>query len=158
MIKYMDIIEYDDKNSDDFSLTIFFSHCDFRCEGCQNPSTQNGEQGKEFTKNIEDYVINFFNENKMCANLVLSGGDPLSTRNRKEVLLFLKRFKRKLPNINVWVYTGYELDKLTNEELEDIDYIKCGTYQNRLSTRDNIQYGIKLATDNQNIYKLKKGD
>ena len=156
MIKYMDIVEYDDKNSDDFSLTIFFSHCDFRCEGCQNPSTQSGEIGSEFTKDIEEYVINFFKNNKMCTNLVLSGGDPLSTRNRDRILKFLERFKEANPQINVWVYTGYELDKLTNEELEDIDYIKCGTYQNKLSTRDNIQYGIKLATDNQNIYKLKK--
>ena len=156
MIKYMDIVEYDDKNSDDFSLTIFFSHCDFRCEGCQIPSTQSGEVGSEFTKDIEEYIINFFKNNKMCTNLVLSGGDPLSTRNRKEVLLFLKRFKRKFPNIKVWVYTGYELDKLTNEELKDIDYIKCGTYQNRLSTRDNIQYGIKLATSNQVLNKLLK--
>ena len=56
MIKYMDIVEYDDKNSDDFSLTIFFSHCDFRCEGCQNPSTQSGEIGSAFTKDIEEYV------------------------------------------------------------------------------------------------------
>ena len=156
MIKVVDIIEYDDKNSDDFSLTIFFSHCDFRCEGCQNPSTQSGEQGKEFTKDIEDYIINFFNENKMCANLVLSGGDPLSSTNRREVLDFLERFKSKLPEINIWVYTGYELNKLTNEDLKDIDYIKCGTYQNKLSTKDNVQYGIKLATSNQNIYKLSR--
>ena len=156
MIKVVDIIEYDDKNSDDFSLTIFFSHCDFRCEGCQNPSTQSGDLGFEFDNGVIEYVNYFFINNPLCPNLVLSGGDPLSTRNRKEVLLFLKRFKRKLPNINVWVYTGYELDKLTNEELEDIDYIKCGTYQNRLSTSDNIQYGIKLATSNQVLYKLLK--
>ena len=156
MIKVVDIIEYDDKNSDDFSLTIFFSHCDFRCEGCQNPSTQSGEIGNEFTKDVEKYIINFFKNNKMCTNLVLSGGDPLSTRNRDEVLKFLERFKKANPQINVWVYTGYTLDGLTNEELKDIDYIKCGTYQNKLSTRDNIQYGIKLATDNQNIYKLSR--
>ena len=94
----------------------------------------------------------------MCTNLVLSGGDPLSTRNRKEVLSFLKMFKRKFPNINVWVYTGYTLDRFTNEDLKDIDYLKCGTYQNKLSTKDNVQYGIKLATSNQNIYRLEKED
>ena len=158
MIKYMDIVEYDDKNSDDFSLTIFFSHCDFRCEGCQNPSTQSGEVGSEFTKDIEEYIINFFKNNKMCTNLVLSGGDPLSTRNRDEVLKFLERLKKAKPQINVWVYTGYTLDRFTNEELKDIDYIKCGTYQNKLSTKDNVQYGIKLATSNQILYRLFKGD
>ena len=64
----MDIVEYDDKNSDDFSLTIFFSHCDFRCEGCQNPSTREGDLGFEFDNKIIEYVnyfitfiITFFN-------------------------------------------------------------------------------------------------
>ena len=41
---------------------------------------------------------------------------------------------------------------------KDIDYIKCGTYQNKLSTKDNVQYGIKLATSNQMLYRLFKGD
>ena len=92
----------------------------------------------------------------MCTNLVLSGGDPLSTRNRDKVLKFLERFKKANPQINVWVYTGYTLDKLTNEELKDIDYLKCGTYKNKLSVKDNVQYGIKLATSNQVLYKLLK--
>ena len=73
MIKVVDIIEYDDKNSDDFSLTIFFSHCDFRCEGCQNPSTQNGEEGLEFDNKIIGYINYFFINNPLCTNLVLSG-------------------------------------------------------------------------------------
>lgn len=155
LIKYIDIIEYDDKNSDDFSLTIFFSHCDFKCEGCQNPSTQSGEEGKCFNKEIIEYIYDFFKNNPLCTNLVLSGGDPLSTKNKSFVLNFLNNFKKAFSNIKVWIYTGYEVNKFTEEELKDIDYIKCGQYLNSLTTKDNIQYGIKLATSNQRIIKLK---
>ena len=34
-----------------------------------------------------------------------------------------------------------------------LDYIKCGKYIPELTTDDNIQYGVHLATSNQRIYK-----
>ena len=35
------------------------------------------------------------------------------------------------------------------------NYIKCGQYIEELSTNENIQYGVKLASSNQNIYQIK---
>ena len=39
------------------------------------------------------------------------------------------------------------------ELLPFLDWVKIGRYIESLTTDNNIQYGIKLATSNQNIYK-----
>ena len=36
-----------------------------------------------------------------------------------------------------------------------VDYIKIGAYIPELTTDDNIQFGIKLATSNQKIYRME---
>ena len=109
----------------------------------------------DFTKEVQDDIIRLYKEDKYgeYGNLVLSGGDPYSSINRVETLEFLKRFKKELPNIKVWVYTGYTFDKIDKEYLQYVDYIKCGQYLKELKVNDNYQYGIKLATSNQKIYK-----
>ena len=47
----------------------------------------------------------------------------------------------------------YTFDKIDKEYLQYVDYIKCGQYLKELKVNDNYQYGIKLATSNQKIYK-----
>ena len=39
------------------------------------------------------------------------------------------------------------------ELLPFLDWVKIGRYIESLTTDNNIQYGIKLATSNQHIYK-----
>ena len=53
----------------------------------------------------------------------------------------------------LWVWTRYSLEDCPNFEKELCDYIKTGSYIEELSSDDNIQYGIKLATSNQKINK-----
>ena len=156
MIKFMSIKEHDDINSDDFAVVIFFSHCDFNCVDCQNAKIMYGKnEHYDFTKEVQDDIIRLYKEDNYgeYGNLVLSGGDPYSSINRVETLKFLKKFKKELPNIKVWVYTGYTFDRVDKEYLQYVDYIKCGQYLKELRANDNYQYGIKLATSNQKIYK-----
>ena len=156
MIKFMSIKEHDDINSDDFAVVIFFNHCDFNCIDCQNSKLMHDpKMYNDFTEEVQNNIIKLYKEDKYgeYGNLVLSGGDPYSTTNRTETLKFLKKFKKELPNIKVWIYTGYTLDKVDSEYLNYVDYIKCGQYLKKLKTNDNYQYGIKLATSNQKIYK-----
>lgn len=37
-------------------------------------------------------------------------------------------------------------------------YIKCGRYDKQLRVNDNVQFGVRLATSNQRIYKIRKGE
>lgn len=160
MNKYIDIIKFDDTNSQGFSLTIFFSQCPHMCEGCQNPSTwRDNNTGKDFTKEVQDNIIKHIKENEQYYDaLVFSGGDPMYHVNIINTLEFAKSFKTKFPNKDIWLYTGYTFEQI-NEDKQKIellnicDYIKCGRYIQELKTIDNIQYSIRIATSNQKIYK-----
>lgn len=155
MSRVIDYYEHDDKNSDDFSVTIFFSHCEHKCEGCQNPSTWNYNQGLDFNEVFQEKIFSIYKNDKYneYGNLVLTGGDPLSLLNRNDILEFIDKFKTTFPDIKIWVYTGYNFNQLNADILKNIDVIKCGRYIKSLSTTDNIQHGIRLATSNQRIYK-----
>ena len=66
------------------------------------------------------------------------------------MITFLKQF-----NIPIYLFTRHELNEVPEFVLKMCDYIKCGAYIPSLTCKDNIQYGIKLATSNQKI--LEKG-
>ena len=79
------------------------------------------------------------------------GGEPLDQPyvDLKRLIEFLKTTKKTL-----WLFTRYSLEEvLSNTIFSSFDYIKCGCYNQNLITDNNIQYGIKLATSNQKIYK-----
>ncbi|MBN3367069.1 anaerobic ribonucleoside-triphosphate reductase activating protein [Clostridium botulinum] len=157
MSKYINIVYFDDTNANGYSITIFLSGCSHKCEGCHNPSTWNSNNGENFDKNIKNEITNHLRKNiKHYDAVVFSGGDPLNEANIKDVLNFSKIIKNEFKNIKIWIYTGYDLDYIKqnyNNVLKYVDYIKCGTYNQKLKTNNNIQYGIKLATSNQRIYK-----
>lgn len=82
---------------------------------------------------------------------MILGGEPLDQPYiaLKYLIEFLKTTKKTL-----WLFTRYNIeDVLQNSIFRNFDYIKCGAYDKNLITDDNIQYGIKLATSNQKIYK-----
>ena len=87
----------------------------------------------------------------MIDNIIIFGGEPLDQPyiDVKKLIEFLKTTKKTL-----WLFTRYSIEEvLQNTIFSNFDYIKCGAYDKTLITDDNVQYGIKLATSNQKIYK-----
>lgn len=163
MLYYETIVEFDDCNTHGYSLTIFFSKCTHRCEGCHNPSTWSQNfNSKLFTKEVEESVLSHFKSNEQFYdNLCLSGGDPMHPDNITDITSFVDKFKALFPNKEVWLYTGFDIDNIFYDTVKlklfnKCDYVKCGRYIKDLKCKDNIQYNIKLATSNQNIYKINK--
>jgi anaerobic ribonucleoside-triphosphate reductase activating protein len=81
---------------------------------------------------------------------MILGGEPLD----QDIINFyyftvdIKSFDK-----NLWLFTRYELNEIEPTILNQFDYVKTGKYIKELSVDNNIQYGIKLATSNQKIYK-----
>lgn len=122
------------------------------CKGCHNPESWNFCQGEEWTEDyylrvIKPKVIEF---NSIINNIMIFGGEPLD-QNHSELLTMLYDLKEL--NKTLWLFTRYELKYIPDEIIECFDYIKCGRYIEELSTNNNIQYGVKLASSNQNMYK-----
>ena len=55
------------------------------------------------------------------SGVTFSGGDPLHMANRAEITELAKKIKEKFPDKNIWLYTGYLWEQISN--LEIINYI-----------------------------------
>lgn len=122
------------------------------CKGCHNPESWNFDNGDKydcnyFKNNIKTPINNF---DSLVDNIMVFGGEPLDN-DHKEVIDLLIQLNTL--NKKVWLFTRYSIKEISDNIKELCDYIKCGAYIPELSTDTNIQYGIKLATSNQIIYK-----
>lgn len=132
--------------------TIFVSGCEHHCKGCHNPETWDINYGQEFTKDLQNEFINKCKNNFLLKGITISGGDPLYIY-KKEVLDFLDTFKRELPQLSVWLYTGYVMTIDTLKELEDkVDVVVDGEFE--LENRDiTLSY---RGSPNQRIINIKE--
>ena len=122
------------------------------CTNCHNPETWDFNQGdffddKYFKEKIEIKIIEF---DSMIRNIMIFGGEPLDQPIEELIYLLSKLYKCKK---TIWLFTRNEIENVPDKIKEYCNYIKCGSYVPELTTENNIQYGIKLATSNQYIYK-----
>lgn len=135
------------------SLEIYLAGCygNPHCKGCHNPSSWDFNNGEPYDCLYEDKIKNKVEDFKsLINNIMIFGGEPLD-QDHKE----LKRMLKTLHNYNIpiWIFTRYEFKNIPDFVKKYCDYIKCGRYIPELSCENNIQYGIKLATSNQKLYK-----
>ena len=122
-MNYMDIKTSDINNGEGLRVSLWLSGCDHKCKGCHNPETWNRKNGMPFTNDTYNYLVD-----KLTAGakrgLTITGGDPLAHYNYEEVLELIKNLKSDIPDLNIWVYTGYYYDELIDDgKLEIFDYI-----------------------------------
>lgn len=137
------------------SLDIYVSGCQGpHCEDCQNPSLWKFDVGLKYDDNYFNKIYQKITDfDELIDNIMIFGGD-LIDQDYEDIIEFLSDISAL--NKKIWIFTGYELDKIDDSIKQLCDYIKCGRYDKTLTTEDNIQYGMKLATSNQNIYKKSK--
>lgn len=131
--------------------TLFISGCLHHCHGCHNPQTWDFNYGYEFTKEKQKEFIKKCKDNPLLDGITISGGDPIYSS--KELIPFLKEYKKENPTHTVWLYTGFKYEDIKdNEILKLIDVLVDGEYMEAL--RD-----ITLAfrgSSNQRIIKLSE--
>jgi len=145
-------ISYIDFSPKTNSLDIFFSGCNPPfCKNCCNPELidfDNGEPWEIVILKIYEYINNY---KGLIKNIFLVGGSPVH-QNPKEMVNFLEEIFM-LCGEQIWLFAREELEDIPKMFKDYCNYIKCGSYIPELICDNNIQYEIKLATSNQNIYK-----
>ena len=109
-MKYGDIKMCDSANGDGVRVSLFVSGCRNHCPGCFNEVTWDFDYGKEFT-DIEANEILEGCGRSYISGLTVLGGDPMEPENQTALLPLLSRFKDMYPDKNLWVYTGYILER-----------------------------------------------
>lgn len=95
-------------NGDGSRYVVFTQGCTHHCPGCQNPETWDFAAGVEMSPT--DLAADF-RKHRLLDGITLSGGDPFCQQEACMELLDL------LPDVNVWIYTGYEYEDICDTPL-----------------------------------------
>jgi len=126
---------------------IIAPSCSRRFENCINEHLKTDDI---IYKDTADKIIEKVKSNRLNKGIILSGLEW--TESIDSMVKLTKKALNK--NLEVIIYTHLEEENFMNKapELKGLPiYVKFGSYEKRLTTNDNIHYGVKLATSNQYI-------
>ena len=134
--------------------SLYFAGCSHACPGCHNEYSWNPKHGNILTYEKLEEIAKEINENTLLDGITISGGDPLF--NPVEMLKVLKFLKEKTKK-NIWLYTGYTLEQVREDELrrkclEYVDVLVDGRFVKELYD-PNLKF---RGSSNQRI--IKKND
>ncbi len=125
---------------------VFFQGCSHGCVGCHNEDSWDFSPRKLMT---EAEIIDQIKECNFSKKVTLSGGDPM----QQDILQLVKMLKAE--DFEIWLYTGYELDELNQEQQKVLDYLDViitGRFE--LDKRDlSLEF---RGSSNQEIHYLSK--
>lgn len=151
-MNYHNITKCDILNGYGIRVVLWVSGCDHHCKGCHNPETHDPNSGILFDSDAKKELFEAL-EPEWIDGITFSGGDPLYEENRFTIFKLIKEIKELYPNKNIWLYTGYTMDKVKKLVPKDIlslidvvvdgpfiESLKDTTLEFRGSTNQNINY------------------
>lgn len=132
-MRYNKIRKMDISNGPGVRVAIFMQGCAFHCKNCFNPETWDFKQGKEFTEDTVNRILQLADKDYI-AGLSILGGEPMHPTNIEGTTRLAKRFKEKYPNKSVWVWSGFLFDRdlKDKEVLKYVDVLVDGQYEDDL--------------------------
>jgi anaerobic ribonucleoside-triphosphate reductase activating protein len=137
-----------------FRYVLYAQGCPHHCKGCHNPSTHSFEGGE--LMDVES-IVNDIKKYPMLDGITCSGGECFE---QAEQFACLAKEVRAM-GLNIWVYTGYTLEEIlqnNNSKEGWLDFIKYinvlvdGRYQENYK---DISLCFRGST-NQRIIDLQK--
>ena len=106
-----------------FCVSFFTQGCPHKCQGCHNPETWSFDGGLEFTAEVLDKIIYALTAQGIKRDLCIMGGEPLCPQNALVTWMVIASVKEKVPDTKIYLWTGYILEELLEEEDYDINII-----------------------------------
>ena len=152
-MNYCGIKKTDIANGPGVRVSLFVSGCRNHCSGCFQPETWDFNYGDPFTKKTEKEIIRALRPS-WIQGLSILGGDPMEPENQRALLPFLKRLHILLPDKDVWLYTGYRLESVSNSPLLPfVDVVVDGPF---IEAEKDISLAFR-GSRNQRIIHLRNG-
>lgn len=151
-MNYKQIRKMDISNGPGCRISLFVSGCEFHCPDCFNSEAWDFNNGKEFTDEDLNVIIDLAAPD-FIEGVSILGGEPLHPRNIKRVIEICQKFKEKYPQKSIWIWTGYLFENTVDKRILDYaDVIVDGLFQKEL--RDfTLKY---KGSSNQRVIDVKK--
>lgn len=157
MNRYAGLILNDFANGTGTCVSFWTQGCPHKCPGCQNPETWNFNEGKELPNDIRGQIVKAISANGITRNFSILGGEPLCSQNLEEVDNIITAVRAAYPHIKIFVWTGYTLEELQNNQnnhiqsiLNKIDVLIDGRY---IEEERDITLNLRGSKNQRVLYK-----
>ena len=152
-MRYNKIRKMDISNGPGVRVSIFLQGCHFHCKNCFNPETWDFEGGDEFTEKTVEEIMQLCSKSYI-KGLSILGGEPMHPNNIKATEMLAKEFKKRYPEKNLWVWSGYTFEDYLSKQdvIKYIDVIVDGQYKDEF-------HNPKLewrGSENQRVIDVQK--
>jgi len=114
-MNYCKIRNNDIANGTGIRVTLFVSGCRNHCKNCFQPETWDFNYGFPFTRRVW-YTIFDMLDKPYIAGISILGGEPFEPENQPELVRFLRELKARMPEKNVWCYTGFTVEQIIDSD------------------------------------------
>lgn len=153
-MNYSTIKRYDIANGKGIRVSVYLSGCTHKCKGCFNSELWDFKHGKTFDNTAKEHLYSLLSD-EHCVGLSVLGGEPL--QQGAELTDLLKEVKEKFPKKDIWLWTGYYLNELNDEQRKTIsycDYVVDGRFEEGKADKKLLFRG----SSNQTIWKNENGE
>lgn len=117
-MRYAGLIKNDFVNGEGVCVSLFMQGCPIHCEGCHNPSSWDPNGGIEIDREqLIQTIFRSIDANGVHRNFSILGGEPLAPYNIENTEEIVRRVRQAFPDIQIFLWTGYQYTKY---ELESI--------------------------------------
>lgn len=122
-MRYAGILCDDFVNGQNVCVSFWAQGCNLKCPGCHNAQTWDFNGGTEVTADTIPFIIKAISKNNIQRNFSVLGGEPLCPENRSFVLELVQKVREAYPTVRIFLWTGYELSELKEENNPIIDKV-----------------------------------
>lgn len=128
-------------------IGIWFCGCSHGCKGCSNPELWHRQEKYKISIDSVLELVHQISNTNSVDGFTITGGDPME--QSEELSLLLE--KLKLISDDILVYTGFEIEELSEKQLKNISVLIDGKYVEELN--DN---SLLRGSSNQRIHVLEE--
>lgn len=159
-MNYHKIEKFSIANGDGIRVVLWVSGCSLQCRDCHNPETWDFFSGKPFDVEARQELFEALNK-PYIKGITFSGGNPLEKENFPELFSLCVEIKKRFPNKDIWLYTGFKFEDFKNSiimeyidvlvdgqfipEFKDISLKYCGSTNQRVIDVKNSLRTNKIA-------------
>ena len=153
---YAKIKRFDIANGVGIRTSVFVSGCSNKCKGCFNQELWDKDYGQEFTDETIKEILDSIDK-PYIDGLSILGGDPLEYYNLEMVDKLIVEFRKRFGfNKSIWMWTGYLLEDIINDDrrwevVRKLDYLVDGPFVQR---KKNLKLKYR-GSENQRIIDIQ---
>lgn len=133
-MRYAQIRSLDISNGEGVGIALYTQGCRFHCKNCFNSELWDYTKGKEWSSEVEDYLVSLLSRDYID-RISFLGGEPLSDENLEDLDNLLNRIRKECPSKKIWMYTGYTYEAIKDRLsyiLKNVDVLVDGLYVDEL--------------------------